>query len=74
MRKEPSQVLYASASPERLDRNCTLPAKFMRLLDRFELHEISPRYEGDFAAKFDAFYGRIAVMPPVTVVSHTEAK
>ena len=48
--------------------------KRLGLLDRFELHEISPRCEGEFAAKFDAFYGRIAVMPPVTVVSHTEAK
>ena len=27
------------------------------LLDRFELHELSPRCEGDFIAKFEAFHG-----------------
>ena len=34
------------------------------LLDRFELHELSPRCEGEFISKFDAFFDRIAAMPP----------
>jgi uncharacterized Fe-S center protein len=29
-----SEILFASAVPERVDRDCTLPARFMRLLDR----------------------------------------
>ncbi len=33
------------------------------LLDRFEMHELSPRCEGDFITKFEAFYERIAAMP-----------
>ena len=33
------------------------------LLDRFEIHELSPRCEGEFSQKFEAFYDRIAAMP-----------
>ncbi len=38
--------------------------KRYNLLDRFELHELSPRCEGEFISKFDAFFDRIAAMPP----------
>lgn len=34
------------------------------LLDRFEFHELSPRCEGEFTMKFDAFCDRIAALPP----------
>lgn len=33
------------------------------LQDRFEMHELSPRCEGEFMMKFDAFYGKIAANP-----------
>jgi len=33
------------------------------LLDRFEIHELSPRCEGEFKMKFDSFYERISNMP-----------
>jgi coenzyme F420-reducing hydrogenase delta subunit len=33
------------------------------LLDRFELYEESPRCEGDFNAKLEAFYSKIANLP-----------
>ena len=32
--------------------------------DRFELHELSPRCEGDFNRRFEAFRDRIASLPP----------
>jgi coenzyme F420-reducing hydrogenase delta subunit len=37
--------------------------KRMNLLDRFEMFELSPRCEGEFKPKFDAFYQKIAAMP-----------
>ena len=33
------------------------------LLDRFEIYEESPRCEGDFCAKLDAFYCKISALP-----------
>jgi coenzyme F420-reducing hydrogenase delta subunit/heterodisulfide reductase subunit C len=39
--------------------------KKMNLLDRFELFTLSPRYVGDFNQKFEAFYSKIASMPPL---------
>jgi coenzyme F420-reducing hydrogenase delta subunit len=48
--------------------------KKLDLLDRFEIHELSPRSEGEFVSKFEAFYERIAVMPPRTVSAQKEAK
>ncbi|MCW4007567.1 MAG: hydrogenase iron-sulfur subunit [Candidatus Bathyarchaeota archaeon] len=33
------------------------------LLNRFELFELSPRCEGEFKAKFESFYQKIAAMP-----------
>ncbi len=43
-------------------KNCL---KHMNLLDRFELVEVSPRCEGEFKEKFDAFYKKIQAMPQV---------
>ena len=48
--------------------------KRLGLLDRFEVHELSPRCVGDFATKFDAFYQRIAAMPPGVNIVRKEAK
>jgi coenzyme F420-reducing hydrogenase delta subunit len=50
--------------------------KKMNLLDRFELFEESPRCAGDFNQKLDAFYKKIAAMPPreVIVVEATEKR
>jgi 4Fe-4S ferredoxin len=48
--------------------------KKMGLLDRFELVELSPRCEGEFKPKFEAFYSKIAAMPQCTVAVKTEAK
>ena len=48
--------------------------KKLDLLDRFEIHELSPRCEGDFITKFETFYERIAVMPPRAVAAQKEAK
>jgi ferredoxin len=45
----------------------------LNLLDRFQLVEISPRCEGDFKNKFEAFYQKIAALPPCTAVK-PEAK
>lgn len=47
-------------------KNCL---KHMNLLDRFELVEVSPRCEGDFKEKFDAFYKRIQALPQVAVIT-----
>ncbi len=47
--------------------------KKMNLLDRFEMVEVSPRCEGEFKPKFEAFYSKIAAMPKCAVVK-TEAK
>jgi coenzyme F420-reducing hydrogenase delta subunit len=47
--------------------------KKMSLLDRFELFELSPRYEGEFKSKFDSFYQKIAALPQYVVVK-AEAK
>jgi coenzyme F420-reducing hydrogenase delta subunit len=37
--------------------------KKLNLLDRFELYEASPRCEGDFNQKVDAFYQKLSAMP-----------
>jgi coenzyme F420-reducing hydrogenase delta subunit len=37
--------------------------KKFNLLDRFELYEGSPRCEGDFNQKVDAFYQKLSAMP-----------
>ncbi len=37
----------------------------MGLLDRFEFHELSPRCEGEFTTKFDAFCEKIAALSRV---------
>ena len=37
------------------------------LLDRFEMHELSPRCEGEFAQMFEAFRERISLLPPCPV-------
>ncbi len=34
------------------------------LSDRFEIHELSPRCEGEFARKFETFQERISLLPP----------
>jgi coenzyme F420-reducing hydrogenase delta subunit len=48
--------------------------KKLNLLDRFEIHELSPRHEGEFLSKFDAFYEKIAAMPPCTNPGQKGAK
>ena len=48
--------------------------KKMNLLDRFEYVELSPRCQGEFKRKFEAFYQKIAAMPQCTVAVKTEAK
>jgi len=40
--------------------------KKLDLLDRFEMHELSPRCEGEFNDKLEAFHKRIASLPSVT--------
>jgi coenzyme F420-reducing hydrogenase delta subunit len=47
--------------------------KKLNLLDRFEMFELSPRCEGEFKPKFEAFYERIAAMPQCLVMT-AEAK
>ena len=47
--------------------------KKLNLLDRFEMFELSPRCEGEFKPKFEAFYEKIASMPQCAVVT-AEAK
>ena len=37
--RKPAEVLFASAKPDRMDRNETLPARFQRLLERLPLKE-----------------------------------
>jgi coenzyme F420-reducing hydrogenase delta subunit len=44
------------------------------LLDRFELYEESPRCEGDFNAKLDAFYKKISELPKREVAVEATAK
>jgi coenzyme F420-reducing hydrogenase delta subunit/NAD-dependent dihydropyrimidine dehydrogenase PreA subunit len=48
--------------------------KKMALGDRFEYVELSPRCQGEFKPKFEAFYNKIAAMPQGAVVIKTEAK
>jgi coenzyme F420-reducing hydrogenase delta subunit/ferredoxin len=48
--------------------------KKMDLCDRFEYLELSPRCQGEFQPKFEAFYNKIAAMPQCTVAHKTEAK
>ena len=48
--------------------------KKMDLLDRFEIHELSPRCKGEFVSKFEAFYKKIADMPSRTCTVQKEAK
>jgi len=44
------------------------------LLDRFEVYEESPRCEGDFDAKLDAFYKKICALPKREMVVEATAK
>jgi len=44
------------------------------LLDRFEIHELSPRCEGDFTMKFEAFCQKITAMTPGAARSPKEVK
>jgi coenzyme F420-reducing hydrogenase delta subunit len=44
------------------------------LLDRFELYEESPRCEGDFCTKLDAFYKKIACLPKPEITAEATAK
>lgn len=44
------------------------------LLDRFELYEESPRCEGDFDAKLDAFYKKISALPKREIAVEATAK
>ena len=37
--------------------------KALGLQDRFEMYELSPRCEGEFKSKFEAFYSKISTMP-----------
>jgi len=46
----------------------------MGLSDRFEYVELSPRCQGEFKPKFEAFYQKIAAMPQSIVAVKTEAK
>jgi hypothetical protein len=46
--------------------------KKMKLLERFELFELSPRCEGEFKSKFDSFYQKIAAFPQCVVVKAEE--
>jgi coenzyme F420-reducing hydrogenase delta subunit len=58
------------------ERNLTVlkdALKKMDLLERFELFEESPRCAGDFNQKLDAFYKKIAALPPREVIM-VEAK
>ena len=48
--------------------------KRLGLLDRFVLHELSPRCEGDFIARFDDFYGKISALPLCPNIVQKEAK
>ena len=48
--------------------------KKMGLSDRFEYVELSPRCQGEFKPKFEAFYNKIAAMPQCIVSVKTEAK
>jgi coenzyme F420-reducing hydrogenase delta subunit len=43
--------------------------KRLDLLDRFEIHELSPRCEGEFFQKFEAFYEKIALLPPRSIAA-----
>jgi coenzyme F420-reducing hydrogenase delta subunit len=45
----------------------------LNLSDRFQLVELSPRCEGEFKTKFEAFYQKIAAMP-LRVAEKSEAK
>jgi coenzyme F420-reducing hydrogenase delta subunit len=48
------------------DRNVDvlkIALKKLNLLDRFELLEVSPRCEGDFNKKVDAFYQKLLALP-----------
>jgi coenzyme F420-reducing hydrogenase delta subunit len=44
------------------------------LLDRFDLYEESPRCEGDFCTKLDAFYKKIASLPKREITAEATAK
>ena len=48
--------------------------KRLGLRDRFELHELSPRCEGEFTEKFEAFCEKISALPPHAIADRTEAK
>jgi len=39
MKKKTANVLFASAIPERMDRDVTLPARFLRMLDKLPIRQ-----------------------------------
>lgn len=50
------------------DRQLEVLQKYLRqmgLMDRFEIHELSPRCEGEFTERFEAFRDKIASMPAI---------
>jgi coenzyme F420-reducing hydrogenase delta subunit len=48
----------------------------LQMLDRFEYVELSPRCQGEFKPKFEAFYNKIAAMPvcPAAVIPEAKGK
>ena len=44
------------------------------LLDRFELYEESPRCEGEFNEKLDAFYKKISALPKKEIIVEAATK
>ena len=58
------------------DRNLTVLKNVLKktnMLDRFELHTLSPRCQGDFNQKLDAFRAKIAALPRCEMLT-VEAK
>jgi coenzyme F420-reducing hydrogenase delta subunit len=72
----PTEDCKLQEGKETAERNMTVlkdTLKKMGLLERFELFTVSPRCVGDFDQKLDAFFKRMAAMPP-SGLSAVEAK
>ena len=72
----PSKDCKLQEGKETAERNLNVmkvALKQLNLLDRFELFEVSPRCEGDFKEKLDAFYKKIAALPKCAAIM-AEAK
>lgn len=72
----PSKDCKLQEGKETAERNLNVmkvALKQLNLLDRFELFEASPRCEGDFKEKLEAFYKKIAALPKCAVIT-AEAK